>query len=100
MYKLKMKANRDVERCKARLVGKVFTQEQGINFNEVFSHVAKLVTIRFFFAIASSFDWPIHQIDINNVFLHGFLHDDIYMKPPQGYAKAKPGEVCKLVKGL
>lgn len=44
--------------------------------------------------------WYLHQIDVNNAFLHGFLHEDIYMIPPQGYKRAKIGEVCKLVKSL
>lgn len=100
VYKLKLKPNGEVDRCKARLVAQGFNQKQGIDYQEVFSPVAKLVTIRLLFAIASSLSWPVHQVDVNNAFLHGFLHDEIYMKPPQGYAKAKPGQVCKLHKSL
>lgn len=100
VYKVKLKPNGELERCKARLVAKGFNQEEGIDYTEVFSPVAKMVTVRVLFAIAASYNWSIHQVDVNNAFLHGFLHDDIYMKPPQGYTKAQPGQVCKLVKSL
>lgn len=100
MYKLKLKANGEVERCKARLVAKGFNQEEGIDYTEVFSPVAKMVTIQVLFVVASNYNWSIHQVDVNNAFLHGFLHDEIYIKPPQGYTKAKLGEMCRLVKSL
>lgn len=84
VYKLRLKGNGEVDRCKTRLVAKGFNQEQGTDYPEVSSPVAKLVAIRVLFVVASSLTWLIHQIDVNNTFFHGFLHDDIYMKPPQG----------------
>lgn len=45
-------------------------------------------------------NWQIHQIDINNAYLHGYLEEDIYLEPPLGYNKAYKGQVCKLVKSL
>lgn len=60
----------------------------------VFSPIAKLVTVRFLLVVAIVLHWEIHQINVNNAFLHGFLHDDIYMFPPKGYMEANPGEVC------
>lgn len=59
-----------------------------------------LVIVRVLIALATNFQWHLHQLDVNNAFLHGFLHDDIYMTPSQGYKQAKSGEVCKLVKSL
>lgn len=100
VYKVKLNANGTVERFKARLVAKGNNQEYGIDYTEVFSPVANIVTFHFLIATATILDWPIHQIDVNNAFLHGFLHDEIYTSPPQGYTKAKPGQLCKLVKSL
>lgn len=100
MYKLKLNADGTVERCKARLVAKGYTQEYGIDYNEVFSIVANVVTIRVFITIATAYSWSLHQLDINNAFVHGFLSDDIYMTPPQGLLGAKRGQVCKLKKSL
>lgn len=89
-----------MDRYKARLVAKGYNQIAGIDYLESFSAVAKLVTIRFFINIATSNDWPIHQLDINNAFLHGFLKEEVYLTPPEGYHKAGNGEVCKLKRSL
>ena len=58
--------------------------------------MAKLVTVRLFFTIATTKACPIHQLDINNAFLHGHLPEEVYMLPPDGYTKAAPGQVCRL----
>lgn len=100
VYKLKLNSDGSVQRCKARLVAKGYNQEQGIDYTEVFSPVANLVTVRLFIAMATAHRWPLHQLDINNAFLHGHLHEDIYMSVPQGLQGAKPGQVCKLLKSL
>jgi len=44
--------------------------------------------------------WPLHQLDINNAFLHGYIDEEVYMTPPEGYSKAKPRQVCKLQSSL
>ncbi|KAK4382085.1 Retrovirus-related Pol polyprotein from transposon RE1 [Sesamum angolense] len=61
--------------------------------------MAKVVTVRLFPTIATSHGWPIHQLDINNAFLHGYLDEDLYMLPPEGYS-VEPGMVCKLERSL
>lgn len=96
-----MKLNPDgsIERYKARLVAKGYNQQYGIDYTEVFSPVAKMVIVRFLFAISTAHGWP-HQLDVNNAFLHGYLKDDIYMIPPPGLVLDKPNQVCKLVKSL
>lgn len=66
----------------------------------MFSPVADLVTIRLFIAVATSHSWPIHQLDMNNAFLHGHLQDDIYMTIPQGLTGYRHGQVYKLQKSL
>ncbi|KAL0451791.1 UNVERIFIED_CONTAM: Retrovirus-related Pol polyprotein from transposon RE1 [Sesamum latifolium] len=71
----------------------------GVNGCIRFSPVAKAVTVRTFLAVATGFGWPIHQVDINNAFLHGFLEEDIYMKAPEGY-HVQSGQICKLKRSL
>lgn len=97
---MKRRPNGEVDRYKARLVAKGFHQIEGINYTESFSPVAKLVTVRVLLAVATARRWPIHQIDINNAFLHGLINEEVYMVPPQGYIKTKPSQVCKLLLSL
>ena len=70
------------------------------DYKHTFSHVAKLSIVRIFIALATAKGWPLHQLDINNAFLHGFLDEEVYMHPPAGYDKAQPSEVCKLERSL
>lgn len=100
VFKLKRKLDETIDQYKARLVAKGFKQLEGINYTESFFPIAKLVTIRLFLAIAASHSWPVHQMDINNAYLHGFIDDELYILPPEGYTKATPSQVCKLRKAL
>ena len=100
VYKIKFRPDGSVERYKARLVIRGFQQVKDKDFKHTFSPVAKLTTVRIFIALATAKEWPLHQLDINNAFLHGFIDEDIYMHPPEGYTRAAPGQVCKLERSL
>lgn len=90
-----------VDRHKARLVAQGFTQTLGLDFFNTFSPVIKPATLRLVLSVAASFNWAVHQIDINNAFLSGTLQETVYMRQSQGFEdRTKPSHVCKLHKAL
>ncbi|GAB2267394.1 hypothetical protein Dimus_038666 [Dionaea muscipula] len=100
VFKVKRRADGTVERYKARLVAKGFTQREGIDYRETFAPVAKLVTVRCLLTIAAVRSWPLHQLDVQNAFLHGDLHETVFMLPPPGLPRQGEQTVCRLRKAL
>ena len=90
-----------ISRYKVRLVVKGYAQTYGIDFEETFSPVAKMATVRAMIAMAAAKRWDLHQMDVKNAFLNGELHEEVYMEQLEGYVHPKfPGYVCKLNKSL
>ncbi|XP_050897641.1 uncharacterized mitochondrial protein AtMg00810-like [Lathyrus oleraceus] len=89
------------EHYKARLVGDGRSQVAGVDYDETFSPVVKPATTRTMLTIALSKSWPIHQLGVHNAFLHGDLHDTVYMHQPLGFRDLRhPNYVCRLKKSL
>jgi hypothetical protein len=89
------------KRYKARLVVKGFAQKKGIDFDEIFSPVVKMTSIRTILSLVVVEYLHLEQLDVKTIFLHGDLEEDIYMQQPQGYeVKGKEKLVCRLKKRL
>jgi len=101
VYQIKCRVDGNIERYKACLVARGFTQQEGIDYSETFSPVIKQATIILVFSIAVSRNWKIHQFDIHNAFLNGVLIEEVYMKQPLGFVDPTlPSHVCRLHKSL
>ena len=100
VYKVKHNADGSIQRYKACLVPKGYNQIEGLDYFDTFSLVAKVTIVRLVIALASINHWFLHRIDVNNAFLHGDLHEDVYMIVLPGVVPSKPNQVCKFSKSL
>nr|GEY04204.1 hypothetical protein [Tanacetum cinerariifolium] len=90
-----------VIRNKARLVAQGHTQEEGINYDEVFSPVARIEAIRLFLAYASFMGFTVYQMDVKSAFLYGTINEEVYVMRPPGFQDPKfPVKVYKVEKAM
>nr|GFC02861.1 copia protein [Tanacetum cinerariifolium] len=86
-------------RNKARIVAQGHTQEEGINYKEVFAPVAKIEAIRLFLAYASFIGFTIYQMDVKNAFLYGTINEEVYVMQPFGFQDLEfPERIYKVKK--
>ena len=86
---------------KSRLVAKGFKKTHGIDYDETFSPVVMLKSIRILLAIVAYYDYEIWQMDVKTVFLNGNLLEDVYMTQPEGFVDPMyPNRVCKLQRSI
>ena len=101
LHKHKYDANGVFRKHKSRLVANGKSQEHGIDYGETFSHVVKPATIRTLLHLALANNWDVHQLDVQNTFLHGTLDEPVFMFQPHGFVnQSKPNHVCKLKRSI
>jgi hypothetical protein len=85
VFKVKKNEHDDVVRHKARLVVKGYAQRQGVDYDEVFTPVARLEAVRLLLALAADEGWQVHHMDMKTAFLNGELQEEIYVQQPPGF---------------
>ncbi|GJX64484.1 putative ribonuclease H-like domain-containing protein [Tanacetum coccineum] len=101
VYRNKKDERGIVVRNKARLVAQGYRQEEGIDYDEVFTPVARIEAIRIFLAFASYMGFIVYQMDVKSAFLYGTIDEEVYVSQPPGFVDPKhPNKVYKVVKAL
>nr|GEU44338.1 putative ribonuclease H-like domain-containing protein [Tanacetum cinerariifolium] len=85
LWKNKHDEENTVIRNKARLVGKGYNQQEGIDFEESFAPVARLKVVRIFVVYAAHNSFPIYQMDVKTDFLNGPVKEEVYLNQPNGF---------------
>lgn len=98
VFKIKRKFDGSIDKYKARLCAKGYSQKKGFDYNETYAPVAKLTTFRVLMAVACHEDLMIHQMDVTCAFLNGLLDEEIYMVQPEGYEVGD--KVCRLNRSI
>jgi hypothetical protein len=99
VFKVKRLPNGQIDKYKARLVARGFTQQYGIDYLETLSPVVRLESLRIIFAIAAAKRLVLHQMDVVSAYLIGELQDEVYLEPPEGLKTGK-NRCLKLNKGI
>nr|GEW29260.1 hypothetical protein [Tanacetum cinerariifolium] len=101
-FKIQKKDKRGiVVKNKARMVAQGHTQEEGIDYDEVFASVARVKAIRLFLAFASYMNFPVYRMDVKSAFLYGNIDDEVYVSQPLGFVDPEfPKKVYKVLKAL
>nr|GFB71790.1 putative ribonuclease H-like domain-containing protein [Tanacetum cinerariifolium] len=90
-----------VIRNKARLVAQGHTQEEGIDYDEVFAPIARIEAIRIFLAYASFIGFTVYQMDVKSSFLYGTIDEEVYVMQPLGFQDPEyPARVYKVEKAM
>ena len=95
IYNIKTYSDKSIERYKACLVAKGFTQEYGIDYEETFTLVARILSVHALLAVAAASKWDLFQMDVKKAFLNENLSEEVYMQPPPSLS-SEPNKVCHL----
>jgi hypothetical protein len=101
VWKNKAGENGEVVRNKSRFVAQEYSQNEGIDYEETFAHVACLVAMRILLAFSVAKGFKLYQMDVKSAFLNGFLEEEVYVKQPPGFENVEfPHRVYRLRKAL
>ena len=99
VFKVKMLPNGQIDKYKARLCARGFTQQHGVDYFETFAPVIRMESLRILLALAAVKDLEVHQMDVVSAYLLGELEEDAFLKPPKGL-EVPDGKVLKLKRGM
>ena len=85
---------------KVRLVAKGYRKKQGVDYDETFSQVAMLKSIRILLSIAAHYDYEIWKMNVKTAFFNGNLTKEVYMTQPEGFTFGSGSKVCKLQRSI
>jgi hypothetical protein len=100
VFKLKINANGQIDKYKARLVAKGYSQKKGIDYDETFSPVVRIETLRYLISFALKKEWKIKHMDVVTAFLNGDLEEEVFMELPENVRNQFPGKVALLKKSI
>jgi hypothetical protein len=101
VWKNKVGEKGEIVRNKSSLVAQVFSQKEGINYEETFAPVARLEAIRILLAFSVAKEFKLHQMDVKSAFLNGVLEEEVYVRQSPGFESEKyPHRVYKLRKAM
>jgi hypothetical protein len=105
VFDLKYGADGRLERFKARLVARGFSQQEGLDFEDTFAPVIRLESLRVLFAIAASYGMIAHLLDATNAFVGSKIDKEMFMEIPQGledhgFGPTEPDQVCEILQSL
>jgi hypothetical protein len=100
IYKIKHAADGSVKKYKARFVAREFSQVEGIDYEETFSHVSRYTSIRTIISLAASMGWKLHQMDVKTTFLNDEIEEEVYIEQPYGFVTHEESHVCRLNKSM
>ena len=97
VFKTKKDAKGKIERFKARLVVKGYTQKEGVDYTDTFSPVSSKDSFRIIMALTAHFNLELHQMDVKIAFLNGDLYEEVYMQQSEGFVvDGKENMLCRL----